>query len=253
MYLRDAITVARSLGLMSTFKLLCSRRRIAHLLPSWMGVLDLPGHAAPLHFRHATSDKYVIAEVLGKRQYAKLLGGKDVKIIVDAGANIGTASRFFLEAFPCARVVALEPDLENFEVLRRNLAYYGERATTLNVALVDVDRRMTAVRGGFRDGAEWSVQVVDGDDVEGWSVQTVMERCSLRRIDIFKIDIEGFEKAVFSSPDLRWLDATDTIAVELHDNEARRLFSDVVSQLGGQIESDGEVTIWRRAQVPLET
>ena len=159
--------------------------------------LWLPGQAWPLHFRHATSDKYVIAEVLAKEQYACVRNITNVRVVVDAGPNIGTASRYFLDAFPNARVLALEPDCGNFSVLARNLAYYGERAVPIHAALVDTDRRMRAVQGAFRDGAEWSIQVVDGDDVEGSRTLRSSSGSAYKRLTSSKSILKGTSGSSF--------------------------------------------------------
>lgn len=50
------------------------------------------------------------------------------------------------------------------------------------------------------------------------TVEDIMERFNLDRIDLLKVDIEGAEKEVFSDSDaVKWIDAVDAIEVELHD------------------------------------
>jgi len=43
-------------------------------------------------------------------------------LIIDAGANVGYSSVYFLSNFPNCRVIAIEPDGDNFASLQKNLA-----------------------------------------------------------------------------------------------------------------------------------
>ena len=55
----------------------------------------------------------------------------DPKVIIDGGANIGTASIFNANRYPGARIYAIEPDPSNFDMLQKNTRNYlsvsGER------------------------------------------------------------------------------------------------------------------------------
>ena len=42
-------------------------------------------------------------------------------VIIDAGANIGLASIWFASKFPEARILAIEPEKSNYELLVRNV------------------------------------------------------------------------------------------------------------------------------------
>lgn len=66
---------------------------------------------------HRTADKVIMAEV--KSTYADLPVKGDV--VLDVGANIGAASRLFLDR-GARKVIAIEPDPTNMALLRRNLA-----------------------------------------------------------------------------------------------------------------------------------
>lgn len=55
-------------------------------------------------------------------------------------------------------------------------------------------------------------------EVRAITVEDILERYALQRIDLLKIDIEGAELELFSAGDLTWLDRVDCIAIELHDH-----------------------------------
>ncbi len=82
-----------------------------------------PGIQWPVHIRIKTSDELIYKETLLCRQYAIDLPFLP-KTIVDAGANIGTASIYFAQAYPEARIIAIEAEASNFEVLVRNVRRY---------------------------------------------------------------------------------------------------------------------------------
>jgi FkbM family methyltransferase len=193
----------------------------------------------------------VIADVLIDDAYASLLGVPDVHVIVDAGANIGAASVFLLEAYPDATVIALEPDAGSFEVLQRNLAYYGSRAHGLRTALWDQPAALGIDRGIFRDGREWTFQVrpaVDGDaEVASTTIPGILDAFRVPQIDILKIDIERAERTVFQESARAWLDRVRVIAVELHDAECEEAFHRAVAPSPAEVTRVGDLTVWRRA------
>jgi len=77
--------------------------------------------AWPLQMRANSSDRKVCCMIHVDREYAPLNDMEGVRLIVDCGANVGYASAYFSSHFPQARVIAVEPDDQKFEALRRNL------------------------------------------------------------------------------------------------------------------------------------
>lgn len=238
-------------GLGDALKLLTSRKRLRRWLPDWTTRISIRDYPYPFHFRHATTDKYIIADVLLDAQYECLMALDGVRTIVDVGANIGTTSVVLLNEYPQATIVALEPDTGNFSVLQKNLAPYGARAMALRCALWHRCEELAIDRGHFRDGGAWSFQVRPtnaGDiaEVEGVTLVDVMQRFGLKTIDILKIDIEGAEQYVFESSVSASLPKIGRIAIELHDEACRNVFLRSVGPLNGRLSQHGEVTLWER-------
>lgn len=236
-------------GVGGALKLLLSRRMLKPWLPDWTTRISVERYPHRFHYRHATTDKYVVADVLLEDQYQCLVGLPDVRTIFDIGANIGATSVFLLNAYPNANVVALEPDGGNFDVLRRNLEPYGARAVTVCGALWPRRERLVVDRGHFRDGGEWSFQVKSSDDgeVEGVTLDELMERYSVDTVDILKIDIEGAEEHVFESIASGCLSRIGRIAIELHNPACREVFFRSIAPFGGRVSQQGEVTLWERS------
>jgi FkbM family methyltransferase len=251
MLLRHVPRAIDRFGVGDALKLLTSRKRLRRWLPDWTTHISIREYPHPFHFRHATTDKYIIADVLLDAQYQCLMALDEVRTIVDVGANIGTASVVLLNEYPEAIVVALEPDPGNFAVLQKNLAPYGNRAIAFRCALWSCREQLAIDRGQFRDGGAWSFQVrpTNGGDtaeVEGITLADVMQRYGLKTIDILKIDIEGAERYVFESSVSASLPTIGRIAIELHDEVCRSVFLRSVGSLNGRLSQHGEVTLWER-------
>ena len=124
--------------------------------------------------------------------------------ILDIGANVGSVSCALLNALPGCRVVSVEPQADVFALLAKNVARVGgDRAKALNVAVSDADGegQMALTRGntgGTRivQSAESSEDSSPRIQVRMISGQKLFEQSGLDRIDLVKIDVEGFEETV---------------------------------------------------------
>jgi len=237
-------------GFVGALKLLASRKRLRRWLPGWTQHLSIRDYPHPFYFRHGTTDKYIIADVLLDAQYQCLMNLARVRTILDIGGNIGTTSVLLLNAYPNARLLALEPDPGNFAVLQRNIAPYGARAVAMRKALWHRREPLAIERGSFRDGGAWSFQVKSTGDatseVDGITLPELMREYSLDSIDILKIDIEGAERYVFETSITSCLRQVKLIAIELHDDPSREAFLRCVSPLTGHLSRHGEVTLWQQ-------
>jgi FkbM family methyltransferase len=145
------------------------------------------------------------------------------KIIVDAGANIGLSSIYFSNRCPNSKIIAIEPEESNFEILKRNTMPY-DNITPVHGALWHEDKRINLVdpglgEWGFMTQAQDSVEERFGEilhEVRGMTVDTIMKEQGIEHIDILKIDIEGAEREVFRDPS-SWLRKVDALIVELHE------------------------------------
>ncbi len=201
----------------------------------------------PIALRKGTSDFEVFRHVFLSQQYHSLCHG-DPRVIVDAGANIGLTSLYFLHRYPKARVIALEPDPENYELAELNLRPFKDRCELLNAALWSHDTMLALERGKFRDGRHWASQVVPVNGkseiaVPAYSVTSLMNRYNLRHLDILKIDIEGAESVVFGDGETDFLRRTANCAVECHDAKASDIFRKAALEHGCTLVRDGELTI----------
>ena len=139
--------------------------------------------------------------------------------IVDAGANIGLASVYFASRFPNARIVALEVEQSNFELLKRNTKPYPN-ITCLQKALWSGQKQLSIVNPTDEPWAFRVSEAVSGNaalSVMSFAVTDVIKEFDHQQIDLLKIDIEGAEKEIFQNGMDHWIDRVGMIAVELHD------------------------------------
>jgi FkbM family methyltransferase len=182
----------------------------------------------PVWCRSHSSDIDVFSQIFVHREYRCLDASMDVGVVIDCGANVGYSSAYFLSKFPNCTVIAVEPDPGNFTVLERNLAPYGNRVRAVPSGVWSETIGLVMDETVFRDGREWArrVRPALADEtvaMEAVDIQSLIDSSGSERISILKIDIEGAEYEVFSSPRWRdWIDLVDTVVIEVHSEDAYR-------------------------------
>jgi FkbM family methyltransferase len=168
----------------------------------------------PLWLRYGTVDPDVVFQVAARGEYDVRPQG-EVGLVIDGGAHIGVAARRFAAAFPEAKVIAVEPDRDNFELLLRNTSGFAN-VECVNAAIMAEPGPATVTRGA----ENWLHTVAPGGDepnVAGVTVGELIARSGLAAVDILKLDIEGTERDLFEAGAPGWLNAVGTLLVELHD------------------------------------
>lgn len=134
----------------------------------------------------------------------RIFGDAPSLSIVDAGAHHGQTAAEYLEHFPGSRVIALEPEPENFAIARRALAPFGDRVDLLPCALAQTDGTVS-LRRTSHSGAHSLLEVGDMRyydapvetlapiEVQAVSLDSLCASHGLERLDILKMDIQGAE------------------------------------------------------------
>lgn len=199
--------------------------------------------------RAGTTDWLVFQEIFVQGAYDVFLPSDDPRFIVDCGANVGYASALFLSRFPNARGIAVEPDAGNFEMLRRNLAQFGDRVTLVQSGVWSHAVGLHIVRG-VEGECEFTVREChesETPDVMAVNMNDLVARSPWGAIDLLKIDIEGGETVVFGNRPEMWLSRVAMCVVELHDDEARTVFSRAVDHF--DVVERGRIAVARRRAV----
>jgi hypothetical protein len=77
----------------------------------------LPESKDTMTLRPNTSDMDVFQQIFVNEEYEFSLD-TDPAVIIDAGANIGLASIYYSIKYPKAKIIAIEPELSNYELLK---------------------------------------------------------------------------------------------------------------------------------------
>ena len=152
-----------------------------------------------------------------RRYYQQLVSAKRIPLIVDLGANTGYSALYFQMTWPDARVVAVEPEPENFELLARNVRA-NKNIDTLQAAVASRAGKLhiadpTVPKNAIRTAADGT-----GAEVAAVTMDSLVDRYRAQGCEPFiaKLDIEGAEGELFSA-NLDWIDQFPLISVELHD------------------------------------
>ena len=175
----------------------------------------------PFSLRSGTSDIPTFHQIFTNREYDFDLGFNP-KIIIDAGANIGLSAIFYANKYPASKIISIEPEQSNYNLLKKNTQNY-DNIITLNNALSNLSNQdLAVVDNGYGKWGFMTEPQVNGTDseipsVKSISINEIMNKYDFEIIDIVKIDIEGYEKEVFEKNSENWLPNTRCLIIELHD------------------------------------
>ena len=198
----------------------------------------------------------VFAQVLANREY-RCLDQADISgLIIDCGANIGLSTLYFLRRFPEARVIALEPDPDNFKMLARNTAGFSDRVTLLQAAVWNKNTRLVFSDARALDRQEWAktCREAEGNElaqIQAYEIPTILEMSSFKRVGLLKIDIEAGELALFDQSAKDWIDLVDAITIELHGVACEKAFHTIVREEDFVVSYCEELTVCLR-KAPFE-
>ncbi len=105
----------------------------------------------PVILRARTSDINVFNQVFLQREYERL------RFLDEHNEHCGivvptlVCPCYFLNKHPNARLVAIEPDRENYELLKRNLEKYSNRVTILHAGVWSHETNLVLSEVKYRD------------------------------------------------------------------------------------------------------
>jgi FkbM family methyltransferase len=185
-----------------------------------------------LHVRKNSSDIDVIRQIFRERDYDlsgfpahrerlqkfhdDIVSTGKIPLIVDAGANNGGSAIWFSMMFPECKIVALEPDPDNFQVCSANIA------TRSNIVAIEgaIGGELGSVALDRTTQSDWAVKThrsAHGSQVDIFTIERILNLVGDgHQLFLVKIDIEGFESDLFSS-NTEWLDQVFAVLIEPHD------------------------------------
>jgi FkbM family methyltransferase len=182
--------------------------------------VEVPGLLHPVRLRMRTTDVPLCREILLDAQYDCEFS-MPPRVIIDAGANVGLAAIFYANRYPNSRIVAIEPELSNYQMLRKNVAHYPN-VVSIHAALWKEERELDIFDQGAghttfqtRESHE-STGIQSRGPTRGITLDKLMADLGIDYVDLLKVDVEGSEREIFAHS-RRWIDKVGVIAVEIHD------------------------------------
>ena len=126
-------------------------------------------------------------------------------VFVDVGANVGINSIYARHLRPSLRIVAIEASEGNFAILERNTD--GLEIDCRFLAISDVDGMISF--GGSGTNARISTDEAATEQVKSRRLDTFADEAGIAKIDLLKIDVEGFADLVLSG-------AAHTLSISQH-------------------------------------
>lgn len=192
-----------------------------------------------VYLRTYSGDIDIFYEIFWKKAY-KFNYAPRPGVIIDLGANIGLATLFFLNEFPFSKVIAVEPEPGNLEILKKNLEeeINTQKVIVAKAAVSDKDDYLSlsvpllkynaTIKGNKYDENSLQVKVM--------SMQTLLETYNISAVDIIKIDIEGSEKELFSE-NIDWLRKIREISIEFHSSADFDIYGKVLRYNNFELQS----------------
>lgn len=193
--------------------------------------VNTPAGERELYRRETRSDEAVVSQTFKQEQfslrfthgrwldalYAHMLRTGQKPLIIDGGANIGTAAVWYAAKFPGAHIVSIEPDADNFSLLERNC-----QALDVEPVHAAIGREPGWLVVTDLGRGEWGYVTRpdgDGEKVRAITLADLVKHKQAAGYTpfILKLDIEGAEKDLFDG-DAAWFHAFPYAVIETHDS-----------------------------------
>lgn len=155
------------------------------------------------------------------RYYRKIIDEKKTPLIIDCGANVGYASIYFSNEFPKAKIYSIEPESNNYKLLRQNTINF-ENIYPVSKA---ISSTVTEYHLKNPDADFNAFQIESIKDYPNHENKNLIQSTDINSLInenpntipfLVKIDIEGFESNLFEK-NYEWIEKVPLIIVELHD------------------------------------
>jgi FkbM family methyltransferase len=149
----------------------------------------------------------------------------DLRTVVDAGANVGLASLYYLAKYPGVKIVAIEANPKAVEKLRGTFA--DNPSVTIEPVAISGAAGRTKMWIDRSSGSNLNASITgrDVETMDNFDVVEVETRTAdsifPEHVDLLKLDIEGAEYDVLRSPTII-PGRVKAIVLEAHDLDRRR-------------------------------
>lgn len=193
----------------------------------------VPGYSNSISLRRSVADHATFRQCMVMNQYdfrhfeqakrlfdcyESIVATGRRPLIIDCGANIGLATLWFARHFPKAIIAAIEPDEDNFELLRRNTSHLGSRVQLVKGGIWNQSTTLR-IKNKNSGSASFQVESTEAstvDTIRAFTIDEVVELCGNSSLLIVKLDIEGAQANLFKD-NIEWVARTPLLTLELDD------------------------------------
>ncbi len=172
-----------------------------------------------IHWRNKL-DTGVISHFYSKQININTYGEKP-KLILDIGANIGIETLRFNYLYPDSKIISLEPERNNYNLLKKNTT--GKKnIIPVNKALWNTIDTLSVENYSNLNSQTFRVNKKNNekDIISRTTLKSLILEYEINQIDILKIDVEGSEAQIFDGNAIEWLENVKVIILECPDNDA---------------------------------
>ena len=155
-------------------------------------------------------------------------------------------SAYFLDMFPSAKIMALEPDPENIDAFRKNLQ--DPRLSLIEGALWDSDARLIIANP---ESDSWTRQVCEAAGpnsgvLQAFTLDALAAKAGVDYFDVLKIDIEGAEARILVEEFRPHFLAARMVFVEAHGEAVQRQTDAFLKSCGFTLQRQSDMTVGYR-------
>lgn len=168
-----------------------------------------------------------------------LLKLKNCNYIIDLGSSIGIFTSYALEKNPDIKSICVEMN-PNFHEICRETFIDNKNITSINAAIYKTSKKIVVMKSERSDFCGLGSTIDDdvyGDKIYSAEVKTIslndiVKEFDINRIDLLKVDIEGYEYELFENlTDQFILDKIGNIFLEFHKTFYHKKKSDLIDRL----------------------
>jgi FkbM family methyltransferase len=209
-YLRDAVhnffSYVREFGFRGAVQVFANNRTKPILCK-----INARHYRHPVYYRKNTTDLPILRFIIGQEMVFKDIDHPQV--IIDGGSNVGYLSVYYANLFPQCRIIAIEMESSNFEVLEKNISGY-HNITGVKAALWCHNKGVQFGDSDAKDAYNLFSQSAVRHPIPSVTLSEMIG--SAHRIDVIKLDIEGAEIEVLDDMKRNSIQP-NVLVIELHD------------------------------------
>ena len=176
------------------------------------GTYNLKGHT--IHYNNGPEILHSLKEIFSEDIYNIPFKTK-TPYILDCGANIGLSVIYLKRQHPGARIVAFEPDLQNFKTLTKNIESQNWQDIELRNEAIWKENGTLSFKNDGTLGSKLEASN-NGNESGYTTVKTArLKDLLISKVDFVKLDIEGAEYEVLKDCE-DYLSNIEYLFIEFH-------------------------------------